>query len=75
MNKDSKTLTYQLGFVPFLGAGPVQWHKFGHFEGSGEVGWKSSNGPGEENGLPVDIFCHPCLNVSVVLTKENRPGP
>jgi len=25
-----------------------------------------------ENGLPVDIFCHPSLNVSVVLTKENR---
>ncbi|CAE6970882.1 unnamed protein product [Symbiodinium natans] len=25
-----------------------------------------------ENGLPVDIFCHPSLNVSVVLTRENR---
>ncbi|CAE7261039.1 unnamed protein product [Symbiodinium pilosum] len=27
---------------------------------------------GHENGLPVDIFCHPSLNVSVVLTRENR---
>ncbi|CAL1161686.1 unnamed protein product [Cladocopium goreaui] len=26
----------------------------------------------EDNGQPVEIFCHSSLNVSVVLTKENR---
>jgi len=25
-----------------------------------------------DNGMPVDIFCHPSLNVSVILTRENR---
>ena len=34
---------------------------------------KSILGPGgHENGLPVDIFCHSGLNVSVVLTRGNR---
>lgn len=27
---------------------------------------------GDENGQPVEIYCHASLNVSVVLTKENR---